>query len=334
MNRASSHWNPTASIGTLRNRALIIRQIRAFFEKADYWEVETPLLSRESIVDAWIDPMSVPVESGNFYLQTSPEAHMKRLLSAGADRIYQLTHSFRKGEQGSRHNPEFTMLEWYACKQTHHHQMEFVESMVRHLCLSLCDQIESVPQLDTLPFKRLTYQQAGEKILGCNLLKQTCEQLRDLALSHKLSPPDSLSLEDRDGWLNLILAELLEPHLGKEHPTFLYDYPASQAALAIIRNEEPPVAERFELYIQGIEFCNGYHELGDEQELRERFKHQKALRTSEERPNSPIPELFLSAMKSGYPASSGVAMGVDRLVMWLLGKECIAQVIPFPQDRA
>ncbi|MCA9042485.1 MAG: EF-P lysine aminoacylase GenX [Planctomycetaceae bacterium] len=332
MNSPPSSWQPSATIADLQARASIVRSLRAFFEASGYWEVSTPVLSRETIIDAHINPLRLndPSISGDRFLQTSPEAHMKRLLTAGADRIYQFSSVFRQQEQGDRHNTEFTLLEWYASGEDHHAQMNFVERLIREVTATS----PNTPPLSEKPFERLTYNDAFERYLGKSVLCLSTEKLQQLAREHQTSIPPGLEDSDRDGWLNLLLAEKIEPHLGIEHPQFLIDYPASQAALARVRADEFPVAERFELYLNGIEICNGYHEETNAEELSRRFIKQNELRIREGHAPLPLPEQFLKSTRAGYPASSGVALGLERLLMWLMKKATLPEVVAFPYERA
>lgn len=325
---------PTASLAALQFRARCLQAARRFFDTQGYWEVDTPLLSRDIVIDAYLEPFLVPdTHAGQpFYLQTSPEAGMKRLLAAGADAIYQLGHVFRRGERGTRHNPEFTMLEWYRTGDDHHRQMHVVETLIRTLTTEL--KAEKNLPLPSQPFLRTTYRQAFQTHLHIDVATCSNEDLRNLTLQQGISPPASLNLDDRDGWLNLLLALCIEPHLGRHAPEFLHDYPASQSALARIRHEEFPVAERFELYIHGIELCNGYHELLDATELQRRYAELSILREKEGAPPLPRDSRLIQAMQAGLPPSSGVALGFDRLTMLLGGYSSIQDVIPFPIERA
>jgi lysyl-tRNA synthetase class 2 len=214
------------------------------------------------------------------FLQTSPEFAMKRLLAAGADAIYQICRVLRNGEQGALHNPEFTLAEWYREGDDHHAQMDFTEHLVRQVFVQAAE-FRPEAALPSEPFERLAYHQAFERHAGCEVLELETAEFAGLAETHGLIPPESFRPEDRDGWLNFLLAEIVEPELGLDRPVFLYDYPASQAALARVRPENPPVAERFELYLGGIELCNGYHELTDPEELEARMRRQNLLRRTE-----------------------------------------------------
>lgn len=344
----SPDFLPTATLATLQQRARLRAVVRRFFDEAGYWEVETPILSHDIVVDAWLEPFVThfhadPVASRGaavpLYLQTSPEFGMKRLLAAGATAIYQVGKVFRNGESGRNHNPEFTMIEWYRVGDTHLDQMDMVERLVQTV-FAVGDQsrFAATRQRSARPdFLRLTYDDAFERFTGTRVLHLPTAELPRLAERHGIVPPPSLEAGDRDGWLNFLLAELVEPHLGRERPTFLYDYPASQSALARVRptvGDRPAVAERFELYVEGVELCNGYHELTDPRELRRRIDQQSELRRAAGLPPLPRENRLLAAMEAGLPACAGVALGFDRLVMLALGHERLADVIAFPYERA
>jgi lysyl-tRNA synthetase class 2 len=312
----------------LRLRAELLSKVRTFFAERSFLEVETPILSADVVVDRNLDPMSAvlagdprqPDVGRRLWLQTSPEFGMKRLLAAGATAIYQITRAFRNGEIGRLHNPEFTMVEWYRAGDDMAAGMELLSD----LCKAL---------LDRGPADRLSYAAAFERHVGVNPHLASIDELSSAARRLKLSIPDGIG-DDCDGWLNLLLAECVEPHLGQPAPTILYDYPASQAALAVVRDENPPVAERFELYVHGIELANGYHELLDAAELRRRNASNNAARIADGKPPLPEESRLLAAMDAGLPACSGVALGFDRLVMIAAGANSIADAIAFPIDRA
>ena len=299
----------------LKARAELLAQVRHFLSGRGYWEVETPLLAPAVVVDAHIDPFEVAVGNGErAFLLTSPESFMKRLLAVGAGSIFQITRSFRHGERGPRHNPEFTIVEWYRTGG-HYHQLMAEVGL-------LTSQILHVPEP-----RRLSYREAFEQYVGCDPFLAEDEQLQDLACQQGLAHPDS----DRDDLLNFLLASLVEPQLGLQAPDLLVDYPASQAALARIRPGTPPVAERFELYVQGVEICNGYQELTSAEELRQRSKQQNAIRKAHGKAPLPVDELLLAAMDAGLPECTGVALGFDRLVMLATGARSLAEVTAFPQ---
>ena len=342
----SEDFRPTASLSSLRLRSFAVAELRRFFVEYGYWEVDTPVLSRDIVVDAYLDPFithwevnpdSSPSSTPALYLQTSPEFAMKRLLAAGADAIFQVAHAFRNGEVGRLHNPEFTMIEWYKVGDTHHDQMDFTERLVR----SLSNHVRSNPAMPPTvadkntfdqDFGRLSYDDAFQRATGVRVLNQPVQTLRSLASANAVAIPEGLH-DDRDGWLNVLLSDLVEPTLGIERPEFLFDYPASQAALAKTRDSDG-VAERFELYVDGIELCNGYHELTDSDELRRRSCRQSELRSANARRELPLENRLLAAMDVGLPQCSGVALGFDRLLMVLTGAKSLAEVMPFPFDRA
>ncbi len=330
----------------LQRRASLLHWTREFFRARGYWEVETPLLSREVCIDAWIEPFAVevpdstdPNQCRRMYLQTSPEFAMKRLLAAGADAIFQITRSFRAGERGHHHNPEFTIVEWYRVGDSYTQQMSLVEELVRGFFTAAANTgpAPSVRPRHSLPdgvFLRLSYEEAFRAAMGRGVLDAGVEDLCRLAAERGVQAPASLGPDDRDGWLNLLLQECVEPLLATRGAVFLHDYPASQAALARVRTDNPPVAERFELYIHGVELCNGYQELTDPRELRERMQHQSRLRAESGLPPLPVESRLLAAMEAGLPESAGVALGFDRLLMTACGGGTLNDVLSFPESRA
>ncbi len=314
----------------------MLRAARHYFDDHGYLEVDTPLLSQDIVVDAHLHPFAVPTTSGIRYLQTSPEAGMKRLLASGSGSIFQITRSFRKDESGGRHNPEFTMIEWYGVGTDHDHQMLFTEGLVR-ACFDAAEQISSSgPVLShrDQPFSRVTYDDAFLRYAGQTVSGRSPSELMKMAIDLQAPIPQTLDVLNRDELLNLMLAVLIEPKLGLSEPQFIMRYPASQAALARLCQDDSRLAERFELYIKGVEICNGYYELTDPQELRCRDLLNNRVRT--ENRESPLPGALrlLQAMQHGLPDCSGVALGFDRLVMLAMGTDKIADVIPFPFERA
>lgn len=346
---------PTMSPTALALRARMLAAVRDFFDSRGSIEVDTPLLSQDIVVDAWLEPIIADVRPdarqyreplGDVrYLQTSPEFAMKRLLAAGCEAIYQLGKVFRHGESGQRHNPEFTMVEWYRVGDDLEAQMKVVEDLVCHVLERIrffigatgteLNQV-AANVLNYRPFEHLSYDDAFLWHAGRTVLGEPVTVLHQLARTHQLTPPPGLAGDDRDGWLNWLLAELIEPKLGHRRPVFLCDYPPTQAALARTerRADGQLVAKRFELYIAGIEYCNGYDELTDAAVLRERNREQNAVRQAAGLRPLPIESHLLVAMERGFPPSSGVALGFDRLAMLAMGAERIDQVIPFPWDRA
>ncbi len=324
--RIRDDWRPTASWPALRKRAELLSAVRTFFARHDFLEVETPLLSADTVVDRHLDPFGVSVSGGagsdrTMWLQTSPEFAMKRLLAAGAQRIYQITRAFRQHEQGTRHNPEFTIVEWYRRGDG------MAEGM--QLLSDLCQALLATP-----PAVPITYCAAFEKYIGIDPYTASTAEVIAAVKQHGIDAPASLSADDRDSWLDLLLVSMIEPQLGRGAPAILHDYPPSQAALAVVRDEDPPVAERFELYVEGIELANGYHELLDPTVLEERAEANNAARVADGKEPLPATSRLISAMQAGMPAATGVALGFDRIVMLALGAKSIDQVIAFPFDRA
>ncbi|MBA4016447.1 MAG: EF-P lysine aminoacylase GenX [Pirellula sp.] len=320
---------PTADWPTLRLRAELLRKTRAFFHERGFLEVETPILSADTVVDRHLDPLTTTLEGigppRTLYLQTSPEFAMKRLMAAGGEAIFQIAHAFRQGERGARHNPEFTLVEWYRKGD------DYAAGM--RLLSDFCEAL-----LGRGPAACVTYRQAFLEHIGVDPLTATTADIANVARSR--APEAAAAFDssahpaDRDAWLDLLLTGLVEPHLGIGQPTILCDYPPSQAALARVRNNDPPVAERFELYVDGFELANGYHELLDAQTLLRRNEESNQLRAADGKPTLPAESRLLAAMRHGLPPCTGCALGFDRVVMLAAGKSDIAEVLPFPIERA
>jgi len=314
-------WRPTASWENLKRRAEILAQIREFFEKRGVLEVETPLAAAAPASDLHLHSIRLELDAGperrELYLQTSPEFAMKRLLAAGSGPIYQISKAFRDGESGRRHNPEFTLLEWYRPGFDHHALMDEVDELLAEI-------------LDVPPAERRTYGELFAERWGLDPHEAEAEELENAAISAGLNLRDL----DRDGWLHLLWSHGVEPDLGRGEPTFVLDFPASQAALARIRPSDPPVAERFEVYVEGVELANGFHELIDAAEQRRRFEADLEARRRNGLPEVPIDEHLLAALEAGMPECAGIALGVDRLVMLAVGASSIAEVLAFPVERA
>jgi lysyl-tRNA synthetase class 2 len=324
-----SDWKPAAPLSALALRAQQLARIRDFFAQQDVLEVETPLLSAAGATDPQLDSFVTrytgpgAAHGQPLYLHTSPEFAMKRLLAAGSGAIFQICKVFRNGEAGRLHNPEFTLLEWYRPGFDHHRLMDEVDALVRHAL---------APWRELGAAERLTYREAFERHAGIDPHAADRRALAACATTHGLhAPAADLSL---DGWRDLLLTHLVEPHLGQRGPTFLYDYPASQAALARVRPGAPALAERFELYIDGVELANGYHELGDARAQRTRFEADLALRQATGRDLVAMDERLLAALTGGLPDCAGVALGVDRLLMLAARARSIKEVLAFPLARA
>jgi lysyl-tRNA synthetase class 2 len=319
---------PTANWDRLRLRAELLARTRRFFDERGFLEVETPLLSADVVVDRHLDPLAVtlgddprrPSVGRTMWLQTSPEFGMKRLLAAGAAAIYQITRAFRAGEQGARHNPEFTIVEWYRPGDTMIEGMQILSDLAEAL-------------LSLGPAERISYGDAFAAHVGVDPHRASAAELAMAAERHAISYANSPASADRDEWLNLLLAHLVEPQLGRQRPTILFDYPASQAALAQVEGD-PPVAKRFELYVRGVELANGYQELTDADTLRRRNREANEQRAADGKIRLPEESRLLAAMDAGLPACSGTALGFDRVVMVAAGATSLAEIMAFPIDRA
>jgi lysyl-tRNA synthetase class 2 len=327
---------PTATIARLKERARVLKRLRAFFDDRGFIEVETPILSHDTVVDRYIEPIGIPRavvagrppevkdEARPMWLQTSPEFGMKRLLAAGAHSIYQITKSFRAGEMGRMHNPEFTMLEWYRVGDDMNAGMDL-----------LAELVEMTLDIEKRSTDRMSYLQIFQTHVGVDPHVASVEQLQSVCRQHQIEIEGFCGeIGNRDFWLNLLLTHVIEPKLGTSRAIIVYDWPASQSALAIVRDEIPPVAERFELFVDGWELANGYHELLDAEELERRNESSNRARIKDG--NHPLPQgsRLLNAMNFGIPGCAGVALGVDRLVMLATGSESIEEVIAFPIGRA
>lgn len=282
----------------LELRAAMLARVRAFFAGRGYLEVDTPVMVPSPGLDLHLDAFAVE----DAYLSTSPELQMKRLLCGGLERIYQLARCFRRGERGTRHNPEFLMLEWYCAGASIDDLMDETEALVRWL----------LPAHDR-DFLRMTVTEAFARYAGID----EPEMLR-------------LAAHDEDRYF-LTLVDRIEPAFAAlDRPVMLHAYPASQASLARRMPARPELCERFELYVGAVELCNGFGELSDAREQRDRFERDQARRRERNKPVYPIDERFLAALTEGMPACAGNALGFDRLVALAAGVTDIADVMPFP----
>lgn len=319
-------WRPTGSLDALRARACLYAQIRGFFADAGVLEVETPLASRAGLPDpaleSWRSAWTGPEGERPLWLHTSPEFPMKRLLAAGSGPIYQICKVFRDGERGRRHHPEFSLLEWYRPGWGSERLIAEVADLVR-LALNQPGR----------PVEILSYRQLFRDRLAIDPFLATLAELDACARGQGIAGVEHLNL-DRDGWLDLLLTHRLETGLGRGRLTFICDYPPSQAALARLRPGPEPVAERFELYLEGVELANGFAELTDAAEQRRRFEQDQAGRRELGLPVPPLDEAFLAALAAGMPETSGVALGLDRLLMAITGTRHIDEVLAFPIERA
>jgi lysyl-tRNA synthetase class 2 len=308
----------------LRLRAEILAKIRAFFAERGVLEVETPLLASAPVTDLHLQALNCRYrgpgadEGRDLYLQTSPEFAMKRLLAAGSGPIYQICKAVRDSEAGGRHNPEFTILEWYRPGWDHHRLMDEADELL-------------VEILGRGSGERISYATAFERYARIDVFSISDDALRLRVGDFGVEDAEGLT---RDDLLDLVLTHVIEPRLGHCQPTFIHDYPASQASLARVRNGDPPLAERFEVFAEGVELANGYHELTDGPEQRRRFETDIETRKILGLPEVPIDKHLLAALEHGLPDCAGVALGIDRLLMVATGTRNIADVLAFPIDRA
>ncbi len=325
------NWAPVAALETLRLRARLLAAARTFFGARGIWEVDTPALSAAGVTDlhltGFVTHFGGPglCHGRRLYLQTSPEYPMKRLLAAGSGCIYQIAKVFRNGEVGRLHNPEFTLLEWYRLGFDHHRLMDEVAELVTVLLQDY--QVLAVPE-------RFSYAEVFQRYLGLDPHRADVAELASCVQGQELQEPPGMPTDDPAPWLDLLLSHCIEPRLGQGRLTFIYDYPVSQAALARVRPGNPPVAERFELYVDGIELANGFHELCDAAEQRRRFQHEHQARLAQGLPEILWDERFLDALAAGLPDCAGVALGFDRLLMIAAGKSALQEVMAFPLEQA
>ena len=322
-----SEWRPTAGIEALRSRAELLGSVRGFFAARGVMEVETPLLAACGATDPHLDSFCTQYAGPGAaagraaYLQTSPEFAMKRLLAAGSGPIYQICKAFRNGEAGRYHNPEFTMVEWYRPGFEYRTLMAEVDDLLRLV-------------LNSPSATFVVYAELFEQQLRLDPHSASIAQMRACAAEHGIMVSEALG-DDRDAWLTLLWTHLIEPNLGRGgQPQFVCDYPASQAMLARIRPGSPPVAERFEVYVDGVELANGFQELQDSAEQRHRFEENRRLRREGGMNDMGLDERLLAALAEGLPLCSGVALGLDRLLMLKMGVGDVREVLAFPFDRA
>lgn len=301
----------------------MLAEARAFFADRDVIEVDCPILSSRASVDAHIDLIPAqPFGGKTFYMHSSPEYGMKRLLSAGVGDIYQLSHVFRDGECGVKHNPEFTMAEWYRIGMTFPQLIEETLDFIRLF-------------LGKLPSTQITYRESFKKYAGFDYLTISNQELIHFLEKKGIGVDPSVVDEGKDALLNLVLGTSVEPHLGSEGLCVLAYYPASQAALAqTCQHGDEKVCERFEVYYKGVELANGYHELADPIEQRRRLQEANEERVKLGKNVLPIDENFLQALECGMPDCCGVAVGFDRLMMLRHKASRISDIIPFDWHNA
>ncbi len=321
-------WKPTASLDALKARAALLADIRDFFKKRQVLEVETPLLCKRAATDLHLSPIpalyskDVKAEhSERYYLQTSPEFCMKRLLAAGGGSIYQICKAFRNGETGNFHNPEFSILEWYRLGFDHHQLMDEMDLFLQ--------AVLQVPAAE-----KISYQDLFLKYVDFDPHTISSTKLMSIvmALGIKIDSPGL----NRDDYLHILLSHVIEPQLGHDAPIMIFDYPETQAALAKIKQKTSTlkVAERFEVYIKGVELANGYHELTDARQQALRFQSDTEERRKLGYPEMSIDERLIAALEAGLPHCAGVALGIDRLLMLKLGSKKIEEVLSFSTSKA
>ncbi len=301
----------------------MLQDIRAFFAARAVMEVETPYLSTAATSEVHLASWqaSAPGSKRRYALHTSPELAMKRLLAAGSGDIYQVCKVFRADELGRRHNPEFTLLEWYRLDFDLPTLMQEVEQLLNQL---LTSQILA-------PAHMTTYQQVFLDYLHCDPLTATTSELAKMYQHH--SKADVTSQLEHQDWLDLMLSQLIEPKLPQDRLVFITHYPAAQASLAQLDDNDPRVAKRFEVFFKGLELANGFEELTDCNEQRARMQNENTLRLKKDLPAVTLDERFLAALQAGLPACSGVALGLDRLVMLMTGKQTMDEVLTFSFER-
>lgn len=313
-------WRPSASVAHLRERAALTAALRGYFAAQGVCEVTTPVLSRYATPEPSLRNLAIePSNEGpRFYLRTSPESAMKRLLAAGSGDVYQLGPVFRGEEAGRQHLPEFTLLEWYRVDFDHHALMDDVESLLRTAGF-------------TQPISRVTYGALWERHVGLNPHELSTARLAEVARSTGFTVTAS-DADDRAALYDYIYAQCLEPALANEGAVFIHDYPLELRAYARVSPEDAHSAERFELVIDGIEIANGYHEISDPQEQRLCFEQDNMLRAKRGLPRVDADDAWLAALAEGFPACAGVALGIERLFMALYGLRQIADVASFAHD--
>lgn len=312
-------WQPSANVAVLRERAEFMRRLRAFFVERAYLEVETPVLARYGVTDPYLKNIQTEFQGKPYFLQTSPEYHMKRLLAAGSGPIFQLSRVFRDDEWGRWHNPEFTLLEWYQLGLDHIQMMDEVDCLLQQF-------------FSCGPMIRMTYQEAFIEYCALDPLQASIFDLKNALVRFSLQgilPDEETSL---DQYLFLLMSHVIEPALGSQAlPVALFDFPASQASLAKI---EHGTANRFEVYYRGVELANGFHELTDAKLQRERFSVDAKARRDMGLQEMAPDEYLLEALSHGLPSCAGVALGIDRFFTLASDMKEIAQTLAFDFSRA
>ena len=324
---SAEDWRPTCDFATLLARAELLKQIRRFFDERGVLEVETPLLSQTAGTDPNLYPFVTPYrrpgqrDGSAHYLQTSPEFAMKRLLAWGSGSIYQICKAFRNEESGRQHNPEFTLLEWY---RTGFGLNELIDE-IEALLLALVDGKRNLSAT-----RRIAYRKLFGEMVGVDPLLAGMQEFTECAKRHHLDEAAAICGSDRNIWLDLLFSHLVQPNMDRNRIYFVYDYPACQPSLARNKPGEGYLVERVEVFLDGLELGNGFHELADPAEQENRFDADLARRRQLGLELPPKDCRLLSALAHGLPDCSGMAMGLDRLLMLLTGAEHIDRVLAFP----
>lgn len=322
------NWQPACSIELIRLRARLLHAIRQFFYAENVLEVETPILCHAIGTDPHLDFFATSLLPGKqqaLYLQTSPEFAMKRLLAAQTGSIYQITKAFRNGESGRLHNPEFSMLEWYRVGYDLAQLMDDVELLLGQLLPA--DRFAD-------PAERISYQQVFQQYTGLDALQFDRDAYRHSAERQGFAEAIYICADDHPTWLDFLFSHCVQQHLGKIGVCMVYDYPACLPSLARINADNPLTVARVELFINGIELANGYHELSDAKQQECRFDQEIALREKNAAVVVSKDQRFLAALQSGLPDCSGIAIGIDRLLMIISQKNHIDEVLAFPIENA
>lgn len=320
-------WEPTCSLEQLQARADILQKIRVFFAERNILEVETPLLCQAAGTDPNLEFFSTQYRSGSqsqtYYLQTSPEFCMKRLLAAGSGSIYQISKAFRNGESGRYHNPEFSLLEWYRLDFNLQQLMDEVAQLLKYLLVSLKLKVE-----------RISYNEVFSRYTELDPLDFSVQAYIECARNNNLDDAEVICAENHSMWLDFLFSFLIQPQLGKQSICMVFDYPACQSSLARVKIDDQRLVERVEVFVNGVELGNGYYELTDPVEQQQRFDFEREQRKHKGLYVPNDDKRFLSAIKSGLPDCSGMAIGLDRLIMLATNSDAIEQVIAFPVSHA
>jgi lysyl-tRNA synthetase class 2 len=319
----ADHWQPGIDPSSLRYRSELLQSLRSFFQQRQVIEVDVPVLARSTVTDINIESVNALASGNSGYLQTSPEYFMKRLLAAGSGDIFCLGKAFRDAESGRRHNPEFTLLEWYRCGWDEHQLIDEVAELI--------SQLASLSADAQLAVTKLSYGECFKSVLGVDPHSAKLASLQQMAVD---ASSESWAQESRANCLDLLFSLSVEPQLPNGL-VFIYDYPACQAALAQLHLnvQGQSVSRRFEVFFNSMELANGYMELTDAAQQRQRFEKEVELRSAQNKPAVVIDEKLMAALDSGLPPCAGVALGVDRLLMQLLGTDAIDQVMAFSWQR-